>query len=78
MKDREYLEKFDLKSDEGTFLGYSNKSKAYRVLNHTTITVMKSIHEVIDKINQVGKKLNKEEEIETPIEQYTRIQVHPL
>ena len=28
--------KFDVKSDEGIFLGYSNKSKAYKCLNLTT------------------------------------------
>lgn len=82
MRDREYLEKFGGKSDEGTFLGYSKKKKkksqAYRVFNHTTMMAMESIHVVIDKTNQVGEKLNKEEEIETPIEQYTPIQVLPL
>ena len=33
LKDRENVEKFDSRSDEGIFLGYSSTSKAYRVYN---------------------------------------------
>jgi hypothetical protein len=36
----ENLGKFDLKSDEGIFLGYSTNSRAYRVFNKRTETVM--------------------------------------
>ena len=35
--DKDNLDKFDLKSDEGIFLGYSISSKAYRVFNKKTI-----------------------------------------
>ena len=31
LRDREYLTKFDTRSSEGIFLGYSNNSRAYRV-----------------------------------------------
>jgi len=48
LRDRENLGKFDSKSDEGIFLGYSTNSCAYRVFNKRTETVMESINVVID------------------------------
>ena len=42
LNDQENLRKFDAKSDEGIFLGYSTTSWAYRVFNKRTKTVMKS------------------------------------
>ena len=48
LNDRENPGKFDAKSDEGIFLGYSTNSRAYRVYNKCTMTVMKSINVVID------------------------------
>jgi hypothetical protein len=48
LRDRENLGKFDPKSDEGIFLGYSTNSRAYRVYNTRTETVMESINVVID------------------------------
>ena len=48
LNDRENLGKFDAKSDEGIFLGYSLNSRAYRVYNNRTKTVMESINVVID------------------------------
>jgi hypothetical protein len=53
--DKENLGKFDPKSDEGVFLGYSTNSHAYRVFNKRTETVMKSINVIIN-----------DEEVETP------------
>ncbi|MCI76167.1 gag-pol polyprotein, partial [Trifolium medium] len=38
----------DPKSDEGIFLGYATNSRAYRVYNSRTKTMMKSINVVID------------------------------
>ncbi|RDX60936.1 Copia protein, partial [Mucuna pruriens] len=38
------LRKFDPLLDKGTFLGYSNASKAYRVYNSRILTVEESIH----------------------------------
>ena len=46
--DRENLEKFDAKSDKGYFLGHSSTSRAYRVYNLRTKTVMKSSNVVIN------------------------------
>ena len=34
LRDREYLTKFDTRSSECIFLGYSNNSRAYRVFNY--------------------------------------------
>jgi len=48
LRDRENMEKFDPKSDEGIFLGYSTNSHAYRVYNTRTETVTESINVVID------------------------------
>jgi len=41
--------KFDAKSDEGIFLGYSLHSHAYRVYNRRTIVVEESIHVAFDE-----------------------------
>ena len=48
LNDRENLGKFDAKSNEGIFLGYSSTSWAYRVFNKRTKTVMESINVEID------------------------------
>ena len=44
LNDRENLGKFDTKSDKGIFVGYSTTSRAYRVFNKRTKTVMESIN----------------------------------
>ena len=49
LKDRENVEKFDSRSDEGIFLGYSSTSKAYRVYNKRTIKVMETVNVLIDE-----------------------------
>ena len=46
---KDYLEKFDAKSDEGIFLGYSTSSKAYRVFNKWTLVVEESVHVVFEE-----------------------------
>ncbi|XP_062028686.1 uncharacterized protein LOC133744627 [Rosa rugosa] len=48
LRDREHLGKFDARSDEGVFLGYSLNSRAYRVYNKRTRVVMESINVSID------------------------------
>ena len=47
-RDRENLEKFDAKSNKGYFLGYSSTSRAYRMYNLRTKTVMESSNVVIN------------------------------
>jgi len=39
-----YLKKFDVKAQRGIFLGYSERSKAYRVYNSKTLCVEESMH----------------------------------
>nr|GEW38494.1 retrovirus-related Pol polyprotein from transposon TNT 1-94 [Tanacetum cinerariifolium] len=41
---KDYLTKFDLKSYEGVFLGYSQNSKAYIILNKHTIKIKESLN----------------------------------
>ena len=54
LNDRENLGKFDAKGDEGIFLGYSTISRAYKVFNKRTKTVMESISvEIDDAITKV-------------------------
>ena len=48
LRDRENLEKFDAKSDKRYFLGYSSISRAYRVYNLRTKTVMESSNVMIN------------------------------
>ena len=49
LKDRENVGKFDSRSDEGIFLGYSSTSKAYRVYNKRTMKIMETVNVVIDE-----------------------------
>ncbi|GAB2299566.1 hypothetical protein Dimus_038569 [Dionaea muscipula] len=48
---KDNLGKFDARSDEGTFLGYSSNSKAYRVYNKRTMCIEESIHVVFNESN---------------------------
>ena len=48
LNDRESFGKFDAKSDEGIFLGYSTTSREYSVFNNRIKTVMESINVKID------------------------------
>ena len=68
LRDREHLGKFDNKSDEGVFLGYSTNSKAYRVYNMRSQTVMESINVVIDDVRDFSE-FSTEEEIDRFIDE---------
>ena len=46
---KDNLGKFDARSDEGIFIGYSTSSKAYRVYSKRTKIVEESIHVVFDE-----------------------------
>ena len=61
LKDRENVGKFDSRSDEGIFLGYSSTSKAYRVYNKRTMKVMETVNVVIDKPSVSGSEKVSEE-----------------
>ena len=45
----------DPKSEEGIFLGYSTNSRAFRVFNSRTSTVMESINVVIEDTYSVSE-----------------------
>ncbi|KAF7127450.1 hypothetical protein RHSIM_Rhsim11G0030000 [Rhododendron simsii] len=49
MRDREHVGQFDSRSDEGIFLGYCIDSRAFRVYNNRTCSVMESINVVVDE-----------------------------
>ncbi|CAJ2633438.1 unnamed protein product [Trifolium pratense] len=51
LSDREPRTKMVPKRDEGIFFGYSTNSRAYRVYNYRTKTMMESINVVIDDIS---------------------------
>ena len=72
MRDGENLGKFEAKSDIGIFLGYSSKSKAYRVFNSRTQVIQESSNVVIND-NILGDfekedNLDNSKEKENPIE----------
>ncbi|GJV08176.1 retrovirus-related pol polyprotein from transposon TNT 1-94 [Tanacetum coccineum] len=46
---KDYLTKFDPKSYEGVFLGYSQNSKAYIILNKHTMKIEESLNETFDE-----------------------------
>ena len=46
---KDYLTKFDPKSYEGVFLGYSQNSKAYIILNKETLIVEESLNVMFDE-----------------------------
>jgi len=48
---KEQLGKFDLKTDEGIFLGYAINSHAYRVYNKRLMIVEESVHVVFNETN---------------------------
>ncbi|GMJ08622.1 hypothetical protein HRI_004531400 [Hibiscus trionum] len=58
---RDNLGKFDAKSDEAIFIGYSLTSKAYRVFNKRTLVVEESIHVVFDD-NLLPRKISCEDD----------------
>ena len=53
--------KFDAKSDEGIFLGHSNKSKSYKCLNLATHKVIESVHVKIDEFVERSEKQSSKE-----------------
>ena len=60
-KDR--LGKFDPKSDEGIFLGYSDRSKVYRVFNKKTNNVEETLHISFDENFQQKPQIIDDEDI---------------
>nr|GFB90690.1 Gag-Pol polyprotein [Tanacetum cinerariifolium] len=54
VRDRENLDKMKEKGDEYIFVGYSNKSRAYRIFNNRTRVIMESIHVNFDELPQMA------------------------
>ncbi|KAG5561088.1 hypothetical protein RHGRI_004190 [Rhododendron griersonianum] len=54
--DKDDLGKFDARSNEGIFIGYSTSSKAYRVFNKRTLVVEESVHVAFDETDHVPSK----------------------
>ncbi|XP_057802878.1 uncharacterized protein LOC131018175 [Salvia miltiorrhiza] len=63
LNDREYLTKFDEKSDKCTFLGYSLNSQAYRVFNLRSQTIQESVNVVFDDVRSIADENNREGQV---------------
>lgn len=56
LNDKEYHQKWDSKLDEGIFLGYNIKSRAYRVYNKCTRTVVEYINVMVNDTDDLTKE----------------------
>jgi len=54
---KDNLGKFDAKSYEAIFVGYSNSSKAYTVFNSSTLTIEESMHVKFEESNAFVKNV---------------------
>ena len=61
---KDVLGKFDPRSDEIIFLGYSSHSKAYKVLNKRTLCVEESVHVLFDESNSLVENDAQDEDFE--------------
>ena len=70
LKDRENVGKFDFRSDEGIFLGYSSTSKAYRVYKKKIMKVMEIVNVVIGESSDSisGKGIEELTKVILPLE----------
>ena len=57
---KDSLDKFDSKSDEAIFLGYSTSNKIFRVFNKKILVVEKSIYVVFDETNDLPSRKRKD------------------
>ncbi|XP_070050394.1 uncharacterized protein [Nicotiana tomentosiformis] len=64
---KDQLGKFNAKSDEGIFLGYSSQSKAYKVYNKMTRCVEESFHVIFYESPSSGEKSNKDDQDSEPL-----------
>ncbi|CAN1215725.1 Retrovirus-related Pol polyprotein from transposon TNT 1-94, partial [Linum perenne] len=68
LNSKDSLGKFDAKSDEGIFLGYSSSSKAFRVYNKRTFKVEESINVIFDE-SVSENKIQEMEDDDSPFEE---------
>jgi len=61
---KDALGKFDPRSDEAIFLGYSSHSKVYKVFNKTILCVEESVHVLFDETNSLVENDAQDEEYE--------------
>ncbi|TYK19154.1 gag-pol polyprotein [Cucumis melo var. makuwa] len=59
---REYRQKWDARLEQGIFFGYSQNSRAYRVYNNRSDSVMETIIVVINDLDSAIKQMNDEED----------------
>ena len=67
LNDRDHLGKFDKRSDEALFLGYSRNSRAYRVFNKRTRTVLESVNVKFDDAEFVEQTGVEDDSITAPL-----------
>ncbi|XP_019231658.1 PREDICTED: uncharacterized protein LOC109212467 [Nicotiana attenuata] len=65
--ENDQLGKFDAKSDEGIFLGYSSQSKAYKIYNKRTQYVEESVHVIFDESHPSFEKNAEEDQDVEPL-----------
>jgi len=61
---KDAVEKFDPRSDEAIFLGYSSHGKAYKVFNRRTLCLEESMHILFDETNSLIEYDVQDEEYE--------------
>jgi len=61
---KDALGKFDLRSDEAIFLGYSSHSKAYKVVKKRTLCVEEGVHVQFDESNSLIENSAQDEDFE--------------
>nr|XP_009761871.1 PREDICTED: uncharacterized protein LOC104213984 [Nicotiana sylvestris] len=64
---KDQLGKFDAKSDEGIFLGYSSQTKAYKIYNKRTQYVEESVHVIFGESYPSCEKINKDDQDREPL-----------
>ena len=62
LDDREYHRKWDVKYDQGIFLGYSQNSREYKVFNIKSGTVMETINIVVNDFESNVNQFNIEDD----------------
>ena len=60
---KDNLDKFDPKSDEGIFVGYSTRSKAYRVLNKRTHVIEETLHVSFNELSNIPTSVIDDDDI---------------
>jgi len=74
--EKDALGKFNPRSDEAIFLGYSSHNKAYKVFNKRTLCVEKSVHVLFDETNSLTKNDAHDEEFELGLARKDLLLIH--